>query len=147
MTQERISEEITVLCVEDNVDVSEILQLHINAEPDMRVVGALFDATNLADEVMRLRPAVYVVDLTMPGGNPLDAVRTVASLTERGSAAGPRAIVNSGYDDPETVDAALNAGAWGFVSKHADASVLVSAIRRVARGEFVFPRVALSAHQ
>jgi len=64
----------------------------------------------------------------MPGREPLDAVREIARSHPE-----VRSVVYSGYDDQATIDCALEAGARGFVSKHAEIEVFIDAVRKVAR--------------
>jgi two-component system response regulator DesR len=128
------TEKIRVLCVDDSDDIAQMLERSVAAEPDMTSVGRLPGADDLVSEVARARPSVVLLDLTMPGKDPLSAVREL-------HAAHPtvRVIVYSGYDDRAAVNSAMDAGAWGFVPKHTDVSALLGVIRNVAQGAFVFP--------
>jgi DNA-binding NarL/FixJ family response regulator len=122
---------ITVLCVDDNPDVLEVLETILAGEPGLRCVGCAEDAETFVALATRLRPAVAIVDLSMPGRvSALDAIAEISRevLTTR-------VIAHSGYDDAASRDAAVEAGAWGFVSKHAAPEALIEAIRRVAGGE------------
>lgn len=118
------------MCAEDSVDLAELYAELINSEADMACVGCLSSADDLVASCERLGADVAVVDLTMPGRRPLEAI---AELMERMPAA--KVIVVSGRDDPDVVDEAVRAGAWGFVSKHASVDAIVRAIRKVAAGE------------
>ena len=69
---------IPVLCVDDSPDLSEVLCRVINAADGMNVVGRLAEADNLVEEVRRTCPRVVVIDLTMNGKDPLDAVRDLS---------------------------------------------------------------------
>ncbi|MBC7833745.1 MAG: response regulator transcription factor [Phycisphaerales bacterium] len=125
---------IKVLFIDDTADTAHLYSRIIDAQADMRSVGTLSSADDLIVEAKRLRPDITVIDLVMPGRNPLDALRELSDVLPES-----RAIVFSGHDDPRTVDAALSAGAWGLVSKGDDVSAVLRAIRRVARGEVCFP--------
>lgn len=124
---------ITVLCVDDARDITLMFSHLINGEADMRCVGALQSADELLAEVERLRPDVVLLDLTMPGKDPLTALRELGARVPAS-----RVIVYSGYDDTATVDSTLEAGAWGCVSKHSEPGAVLAAIRRVAAGEAVY---------
>jgi two-component system response regulator DesR len=119
---------IRVLCLDDNADLVEVLRMTINSAGDMTTVACLTSAEHLLEEVRRTRPDVALVDLTMPGKQPLDAVREVA-----GEFPEVRTVAYSGYDDRETTDAALEAGAWALVSKHQPIGAVLAAIRNVAQ--------------
>lgn len=122
---------ISVLVVDDNADLASMLVNLINGEPDMVCTGALGSADKLLDTIVEIKPDVVLLDLTMPGRKPLD---TVAEASQR--APDSRIIVLSGYDDPATMDRAMDQGAWGFVSKHGNMSDILRSIRTVAAGQF-----------
>jgi DNA-binding NarL/FixJ family response regulator len=126
---------IGLLIVDDNPDLAEVLALTLCERAGMRLVGTLRSADGVLEAVERERPDVVLIDLGMAGRPPLDAVR---EASERHPST--RFVVYSGYDDSRTVDQAVDAGAWGFVSKHRDIDVVVSVIRRVAAGELVLDR-------
>jgi DNA-binding NarL/FixJ family response regulator len=121
---------ITIMFVDDNNDVAEMFALAANQQPDLNVVCILNDGNAVLDEVRQRHPRVLVIDLTMPGTNPLEIIKTL-----RQTHPDVRSIVYSGYDDPATRDLAIEAGAKGFVSKHHDLGSIFDTIRKVARDE------------
>lgn len=121
---------VKVLCIDDNPDLARLYRVVIDAQAGMECVGCLDDADDLLLEVERTRPHVLLIDLTMPGRDPLDAIREVTR-----SYPDVRAIVFSGLDDAATVARAVEAGAWGYLSKSREIADVVEAIRRVSRGE------------
>src|SRR6185503_17105198 len=100
---------IRVLLVDDNADMTAVYSRLIDAEPDMRAVWTLGAADELFMEARRLRPDVVVLDLTMPGRQPIDALKELSA-----EAPDVRTIVFSGYDDAHTIDEVTAAGAWGL---------------------------------
>lgn len=124
--------DITVLCVDDSPDIAGLLDVSISGEQGMCSVGAVHDSSSVLDEVAAKRPDIVVLDLTMPGKSPLEVIAEInASFPQT------RTIVYSGHDDPESIDRAIEAGAWGYVSKHEDFKQVIEAVRRVAKGELV----------
>lgn len=120
-------EKTRVLLVDDSADITDLYGRMIDAEPDLVCAGALHSADSLVESVSRVLPCVVVIDLTMPGEDPLAAIRSLA-------ASHPCPIIAfSGYDDPETHGAALDAGAWSLVSKHGEPTRLLREIRRISR--------------
>jgi two-component system nitrate/nitrite response regulator NarL len=85
-------------------------------------------------------PHVAVLDWKMPGKG---AVGILDQLAAQGS--GTRVLVLSAHVEAESVSAALEAGAGGFVSKEATRDFICQAIRRVAAGETVLDEVAQGA--
>jgi len=116
-----------VLCVDDSPDTVDMLERLVGDAPDMVNVGLLNSAKRIADEVILRRADVVVLDLTMPGPAPLAAIGLLAERAPQ-----CRVIAYSGYDDPETMEAARAAGAWELVSKRGEPTDIIEAIRRVA---------------
>jgi DNA-binding NarL/FixJ family response regulator len=123
---------IKVLCVEDSEDLATLLRMMIDAEPDMSAVGCLHSADCLVEEVLRSKPDIVLLDLTMPGKDPVQALSELQRCRPE-----TRVIVFSGFDSQDRVNQAVEAGAWGYISKHQEMPEVLSAIRRVAGGEFV----------
>ncbi len=125
---------IRVMVADDNPDIADVLAYVIGAEPAMECVGCLHSADHLAEEIRALRPDVLVLDATMPGRDPLTAVKELGPEFPE-----VRAIFYSGHDDREFIERVVDAGAWGFVSKRREAEAVLAAIRLVAAGKVVFP--------
>jgi DNA-binding NarL/FixJ family response regulator len=123
---------IRLLVVDDSRDLLDVMTLTVRREPDIEVVGTLESADGVLNLLEERGADVVLIDLTMPGKPPLDAVREVC---ERFPAV--RTVVYSGYDDAETIRQAAGAGATGFVSKHHDLRAVLDIVRRVAGGETV----------
>lgn len=121
---------IRLLVVDDSPDITDALALTIRGEAGMTLVGTLESADDLIGAIGRLTPSVVLIDLSMGGRPPLEAVREAHARFPE-----VRAIIYSGYDDPETIDEAVEAGAWGFASKHDDIEKVLRIVRRVAQGE------------
>lgn len=123
---------IDVLLVDDFRDIVDVYRRLIDSSPGLRCVGTLDSVKDLVQHVELMQPHVVVIDLSMPGQKPLQAI---ADLAERCPQV--RAIAFSGYDDDDTIGAVLDAGAWGLVSKHRNPESILDAIRSVARGEAI----------
>jgi len=124
-----------VLCVDDSADIAQLCQRIVDAEADMECAGLLDSADALIEKVLQVRADVVLLDLTMPGKDPLMAIRELAD-----AAPWCRVLGFSGYDDPARVENLVEAGAWGLLSKASDPKHMTTAIRRVAAGEFVQTR-------
>src|SRR5689334_10017359 len=94
---------IRVLCVDDSPDLAEMLARCINAEFDMESVGCLHSADNLAGEVERSHADVVLLDMTMPGKDPVAALADLALFVAYGrdpkvpASLVARVIAYSGY--------------------------------------------------
>jgi DNA-binding NarL/FixJ family response regulator len=128
-----MEEPIRLVFVDDEPRLRASWARIIRDEVDMTLVESLESADQLTSNLPR-EDSVVILDLSMPGRNPLD---TVAEIREAHPQC--RVIIYSGYNDPDTVREALMSGAWGFVDKLTPPLKILDAIRRVARGEAVFP--------
>lgn len=119
---------IKILCVDDNPMIGEAVALQLGQSEQFDVVGQLYHAGDLVEEVMRSEPAVVLLDVDMPGKDPFQAI---ADLTDAGSEA--RVIMLSGMVRRDLIDKAFEAGAWGYLSK-SDVESLPDAILQVVGG-------------
>jgi len=120
---------IRVLIADDHAVLRAGLKLLIGAESDMEVVG---EAANGAEAVRRAQaaaPDVVLLDLSMPGGRGTHTIGQVVQLTPR-----PRVLVLTMHDDQASMQAALQAGASGYIVKQAADVELLTAIRAVHHG-------------
>jgi DNA-binding NarL/FixJ family response regulator len=115
---------IRVLCVDDHVIIGMAMRATIDAAPDMICVGCLERADTLLEAVKELKPDVVLLDLHMPGREPLvvmgDLIREHSGIA---------IIVLSGSGDRETREAALTAGAWCYLLKGGSGQKILAAIR------------------
>ena len=127
MSESLPDERLKVLCVEDEAVIALDLQHAINSSPDMRCVGWLPKADKLAAEVLAKPPDVLLLDLSMPGRDPLEVLSEV--LAEHPALL---SIVCSGYADKELITKALEAGAKEYVQKNGSVKDILDCVRRVA---------------
>jgi two-component system nitrate/nitrite response regulator NarL len=91
------------------------------------VVAQTHDGSAALALARRLVPDVALLDQRMPGPS---GSEIAATLREEGSAT--RVVVLSAYDEPELVEAALDAGAAGYLSKDASRDAIVGAVTAAA---------------
>ena len=131
---------IRVLCVDDRPDVTAVLRMLIESqvETEMECVGCLQSADALLDEVRGLnpRPDVILLDASMPGRDPFQAMSQL-----REELPDTKTIVFSGYENDKFMDMAIDAGAWGCISKYDPPPTIVKAVVEVAMGRTFFPRL------
>jgi len=125
----------TVFVVEDHALVRSGLVRIIGVEEDLEVVGEGDGTLATLDEVRRCRPDVVVVDLEMPKMRGADFIDR---LKQEGVSS--RALVCTMHASHGYVAEALRRGADGYVLKSSPSSLLIEAVRSVARGEgFIDP--------
>jgi two-component system response regulator DesR len=124
---------IRVFLAEDQVMVRSALVSLIELEPDLSVVGVAGRGDQAVDRIAELRPDVAVLDIDMPGLDGLSAAELIRSRVPACAA-----LILTALSKPGMLQRALQAGAKGYVVKHAPADELLAAIRGVAAGERVF---------
>lgn len=118
---------INVLVAEDNLDLCKLLEMALNSQPDMRVIRSLHRADTILEELERLQPHVLIIDLSMPGKQPLHVISEVADQFPD-----IQTIAFSAHDDQDSVNRAMMAGAADYVSKMQGLQSLMAGVRRVA---------------
>lgn len=124
---------VGVLCVEDNLQVAEALRIQFESEPGYAWKGWLPDADHMVETAEAVGPAIVVLDLDMPGRSPFHALAELSRLCPN-----CRAVILSGHVRRDLIDRALQAGAWGYVSKNDDDRAVFRVIERVLNGEIAF---------
>lgn len=127
-----MSQVIRVLMVDDEPGFRQAWERLIMRQTDMVWAGGLARADGLAGHANTLAADVILLDLTMPGEDPL---RAMADLASNGSTA--RVIALSGWSDPAIARSALDAGAWAYVDKLTDPNDVLATVRRVARMDVI----------
>lgn len=122
---------IRVLCVDDNDFIAEAMRRMLKPALGFEWLGWLAEADGLIDAYRDKKPDVTLLDIDMPGADGLTVLRSL--LKDFPEA---RVIMLSGHVRREYIDSALEAGAWGYLSKGEQSDVIVAAVRQVAAGEF-----------
>jgi two-component system response regulator DesR len=123
-----------ILVAEDVVVLRETLVALLELEDDLEVVAELGSGDRVLPAVLEHRPDVALLDIDLPV---VDGLSITAALRERRPAC--HVLLLTGLARPGILDRALEAGASGFLVKDGPADLLVDAVRRIARGERVFP--------
>jgi DNA-binding NarL/FixJ family response regulator len=120
-----------VLVVDDHPIFRDGLRAALRSD-DVTVVGEAATADEAVAACSDVRPDVVVMDLQLPGGGVEATARILAASP------GVRVLVLTMSGDRAAVNAAVRAGARGYLVKGADRDELLGAIRAVASGEAVF---------
>jgi DNA-binding NarL/FixJ family response regulator len=103
---------VSVLIADDSSVVRERLAVMLREVPEVCVVGETLNVSGTIEAVRRLRPAVLVLDLSMPGGSGLDVLRQMA-----GEQLKAMVLVLTNYSFPEYEKEACRFGASAFLNK------------------------------
>lgn len=121
---------IKVLIAEDHDVVREGLKILISSDPEIEITGEASNGRAAVRLAKKLQPDVVLMDLSMPRSNGLEASRHITRQVP-----GAKVLILSAYQDEETVQQVLEAGAAGYLTKHSAADELLTAIREVGDGK------------
>jgi len=121
---------IRVLAIDDHPVFLEGLVLSLRRQSDITVVARVFNGEDAISMWGKHRPDVTLLDREMWG---LDGIETLRRLRLRHPEA--RVLMLTASERREDIVAALEAGAAGYVTKHAKYGEIVAAIRRVHSGQ------------
>lgn len=129
---------IRVFLIDDHGVLRQGLQLLLDAQPDMIVVGESGRGRDVIDSLLRSRPDVVIVDVSMPD---VSGHQLAAAIRE--ALPDAKIVALTRHAEKAYVQQMLKAGATGYVLKQTAADVLISAIRSVAAGgTYLDPAVA-----
>lgn len=123
---------IRVVLVDDHAVVRSGYRRLIELEAGMQVTAEFGDGESAYAWLAQNEADVLVLDLSMPGRG---GIETLGRLKQRWP--GLRALVFSMHDGAAMVTQALRAGADGYLTKNSSPDLLIDAILRVWRHEFV----------
>jgi len=124
---------ITVLLADDHKVIRKELRKMLEVESDLEVVGEAANGQQAVDMAKKLRPAVIVMDISMPKLNGLDATHQI-----RQALPATKVLICSVHSDEAYVERAMAAGAAGYISKLTSTDILAAAIRAVQKGTTFF---------
>ncbi len=127
---EKNEKQVTVLLVDDHAVVREGYRRLLERHGDIAVIGEAADAESAYTLFCRLDPEIVVMDITLPGMSGIEAMRRMLTYKP-----GTRVLIFSMHEDVIFAKRALQAGAYGYVTKASAPNVLVEAVHAVAGGK------------
>lgn len=130
MNNSAIPTKATLVIVDDHPMVRERLGELISKEPDIAVCG---EADNIRDAqtlITAKNPDAIIVDISLQGSSGLELIKDL-----RASDTKVPVLVLSMHDELLYAERALQAGAQGYITKHAPSVEIIRAIRQVLAGE------------
>ena len=126
---------IRVLVADDHRVVRQGLRAFLASTDDIRVVGEARDGSQTLTQLHALHesgeaPDVVLMDLMM---SPMDGIEATRQIRARHPEV--QVVALTSFVEEEKAQAALDAGASGFLLKDADADEVAAAIRAAHRGE------------
>lgn len=117
---------ISILLVDDQALLCEMLKTWLDVEKDINVVGVAHDGQEAIAKVEQLQPDMVLMDIDMPQMNGLQATKIISQRFPK-----VKVIFLSGHDDDIYLGKSLRAGAKGYLLKNTTAEELIKKIRSV----------------
>jgi DNA-binding NarL/FixJ family response regulator len=115
--------------VDDHFVVRSGLAASLELDDTIVIAGEAERGEEVLAAYQRLRPRVVLMDLQLPGMSGIEATRLL-----RAHDRAARVLIFSTFARDDEIQAALDAGALGYLQKSASREELLTAIRRVAQG-------------
>lgn len=123
---------IKVLIVDDHPMVRKGLAMFVSGFADMQLVGEAEDAASAMEMYRQERPDVVLMDMIMPGE---DGAAAISRIRQEFPSA--TVIALTSFGEEYLIEAALRAGARGFLYKTVSVDELAEAIRQTFRGRTI----------
>ncbi|HEY8858032.1 MAG TPA: response regulator transcription factor [Gaiellales bacterium] len=124
-----MADPIRVLIADDHPVVRQGLRTYLELQADIIIAGEAGGGIEAAAEAKRLAPDVVLLDMVMPEGDGIEALRRIGS-----GPGSPRVIVLTSFAEDGRVVDAIRAGAAGYLLKDAQPAELLAAIRSAHAG-------------
>jgi DNA-binding NarL/FixJ family response regulator len=124
---------ITILIADDHPGWIEGIRGLIHGVSDMRVIGEAQNGDEIKKKVAELQPDVLLLDLVMPNHKPAELERWVREHYPETAT-----LVLTAHDRDAYLAGMMEAGAAGYLDKKLKGNDLLNAIRRAARGEYLY---------
>lgn len=121
---------IRVLVVDDHAVFRRGLQMVLQHEPDVRVVGEASDGAEAVEQAIETTPDVVLMDVMMPRRGGIDACTRIKEAVPSA-----KIIMLTNSDEEAHLYEAIKAGANGYLLKEISADEVVAAVRAVAGGQ------------
>lgn len=123
---------IRVFLVDDHEVVRRGVADVLEREPGLTVVGEAGTVRDAITRVDATQPDIVVMDMRLPDGTGADVCREIRSRHP-----GLPCIILTAFDDEAALDAAVLAGAGGWLLKDIHGAGLIEAVRRAASGRLL----------
>jgi DNA-binding NarL/FixJ family response regulator len=126
-----------VYIVDDHPILREGFAQLLNRQLDFEVCGQAEDAPAALEQIGALKPDLVLLDIELKTSSGVDLIQQLLALHST-----LRILALSMHDEALFAERSLRAGALGYVMKQAPVPEVLSAMRRVVRGErYVSPKM------
>lgn len=121
---------LRVLIVDDFEPWRRFLHSILQKLPQLRIIGEESDGLSAVQSAEQLKPDLILLDIGLPKVNGIEAARRIRELSP-----GSKILFASAYRSWDIVEAALAAGAGGYIVKTDAGKELLPAVDAILRGQ------------
>ena len=121
---------VRVVICDDHAVLRTGIRLILDRDDGIDVVGEAASGAEALRLVRAAEPHVLLLDMELPDTTGVEVARQLAA-----EQSATRVLALSAYDDRAYVSNLLQSGAAGYITKDKDPSLVVEAVKAVARGE------------
>jgi len=121
---------ISVLIVDDHALFRRGLQMVLEGEPDIDVVGEASDGQEAVERAERTSPDVVLMDVRMPKRSGIEATRAIKDMLPS-----TKILMLTISDEEADLYEAIKAGASGYLLKEISIDEVANAVRAVQQGQ------------
>ncbi len=120
---------ISLVIVEDDLEVLKGIKQILNLSEELSVIDTFTNAESFMENVEDLNPDVVLMDIGLPKMSGIECVEKLKPKFHN-----IQFLMCTNFDDDEKIFEALSAGANGYVLKNAEVQTIIQAISEVYRG-------------
>lgn len=120
---------ITVAIVEDNLEVSQSLELLLNSTEEYICIGTCPNTATAVKILPDIQPDVILMDINLPDESGIECIKKIKPLLKKS-----QIVMLTMYEDSEKVFEALASGAIGYLLKRTTKEKLLTAIKEAHSG-------------
>jgi DNA-binding NarL/FixJ family response regulator len=124
------AEPIRTMIVDDHALFRRGLEMVLEGEPDIDLVGQASDGTEAVEKAAESLPDIVLMDIRMPRSNGIEACRAVKE-----AAPSAKIVILTISDEEEDLFEAIRSGASGYLLKDIPLDELAEAVRAVHDGQ------------
>jgi len=122
-----------IYILDDHPIVIEGLKKIIDQQEDMQVVGSSEDATIALQQIVKIKPEIVLLDITLKDRSGVDMIKKIRAANPT-----TQVLVYSMHDENVYAERCLRAGAMGYLMKGEGGARVVQGLRQILTGSFCF---------
>lgn len=128
-----LTPKIKILLVDDHQLFNDGVKSLLSSEPEIEIVGQVFEAKNVLYEIQKTSPQLLFLDINLPDGNGIELAKIIVKEYPQ-----IKIILLTMYDDHTLLKEAKKVGVHGYMLKNTSKKDLIQAVKTVMEGKTFF---------